>query len=156
MTTETEWVPAEQVPSGTLVRATLGQTSIVGIVHAPDEVSIGIRPEGTQNTNVLLISDGWKLFMPKPKVELPTEPGVYQSDRFPVGLAGHPYTLTHDGWWFRGRLGREEEIRDLAPFTRLESRADTAKAVIEFILGNSDTPGNVFAQAREHFGVTDA
>lgn len=99
--------------------------------------------------------DGWTLTLidrPKPKVELPTEPGVYQGSL----LGNLPMWLSDDGRWWTSRTQVHDPARH-APFTRLESRADTAKAVIDWfhlsVWGNHDGVAYI-ENARREFGVT--
>lgn len=66
-----------------------------------------------------------------PKVELPTEPGIY-ADRF-----GESATLHESGRWFSHHDGsytsemNDAELRAFAPFTRLEPVPVTAKKVLD-------------------------
>ena len=114
-------------------------------------------------------SEGWTLtviYPAAPKVVLPNEPGIY-ADR-----VGDVWLLTAGNsmhWLTSGPNQRpllehyrneiDGEAATYAPFTRLESRADTAKAVLERtteILGNAGihTLPIEYGNLATEFGVT--
>lgn len=148
MNTETEF------REGDLVEARKGKTVIVGDLRpAVGSFWIGETGHTTHSTQ----RDGFTLTLierPEPKVELPTDPGLY-SDK-----DGDAWRLDRHGDW--ELLENDWGVRkaeDYAPFTRLESRADTARAVIDWFhkVNWGDQDGiQVIDLARRTFGATDA
>ncbi len=112
-----------------------------------------------------LARHGWTITViekAKPKVELPTEPGLYEGALYPVRAGYGPYRLSLGGKWFEGGepLTRER-ARDFSPFTRLEPRAVTAKAVLDAVdrIGHIDGDSAInlrhgLKSVAAEFGVT--
>jgi hypothetical protein len=77
----------------------------------------------------------WSITAHEPKVVLPTEPGLY------LDKDGEPWRLSDHGLW-RYLLEVEGDLdvypENYAPFTRLEPRADVAKAVLEAVRETAD------------------
>jgi hypothetical protein len=87
----------------------------------------------------------------KPKVELPTDVGFYLSRESKL------WTLEVNGYWRDDYdyTRRPDEAEAYAPFTRLEPRAVTAKAALDFMDDNRHLSAAALAQkTARHFGVT--
>lgn len=123
----TEWVEGDwnAVKVGDLVRLERGneihQFAVRFWSTDTDQINRWFESNrhGTYNPN-----QGWALFVPAPpKPELPTEPGFY------LDRMGSVWVHVEGDLRF---VGAEVERPDLyAPFTKLEPRAVTAKAVLE-------------------------
>jgi hypothetical protein len=110
--------------------------------------------------------NGWKITDHKPKVELPTEPGWYQAENFPISRGYWPYRLTDIGKW-EGMVSTYEdasdsELADAGRMTRLvpenENRAKIAAEVIDWIATRTQyipqVPDTLIDEFRKHFGVS--
>lgn len=94
--------------------------------------------------------------------KLPTEPGWYESARYPTSEGvWSPYNLDPDGEWYSGtdHLSRRE-LSTLVPFTRLEPVPVTAKRVLERVSevlkrGGIVSLPNEFGKLAAEFGVTE-
>ena len=158
-----EAVKGERVVRDRISKDEDGDLFILGVGHLTN----CFFPEGGNQ----VVRQGFTLTLierPKPKVELPTGRGFYidkTGDAWLLGHGGKLHLLTNT---FGSSPASEQARADYdslaaehAPFTRLESRADTAKAVIGWF---ADVPWgrrvedypDVLNSARAHFGVTDA
>lgn len=157
MNAEIEWVPGDwgTVKAGDKVRVNCadgtltGKISYVGMDIFDITLDVGGYP-------FALSADVWDLFVPaSPKVELPTEPGYYL-DRMSRCWSLEQTPFEVDNVWRFGGQSYVRNAAEFAPFTRLESRADTAKAVLEFILNRPayESTGTSVDAAAAEFGVT--
>lgn len=116
-----------QYNEGDLIEAVKGETRLAGRLSDLTG-SLGIKDAGWP---LDLLLCGWTVTVIEPatpKVELPAEPGVYQDAR------GNAWV--HDDVFFYRASASDadhDDPADFAPFTRLESRADTAKAVLDAV-----------------------
>ena len=146
---------------GDLIEAVKGDIRISGPLTETRYSGLGIDGMGWPVGS--LIREGFTITViekAKPKVELPTEPGIYQ-----YGTHGETVALLRTGDWYchgDGSLGWEmtlEDVADFGPYTRLEPRAETAKAAANFVLrlidnGQTFTEETVLKAIEAEFGVT--
>jgi len=110
------------------------------------------------SNDVRLDNEGWSLFIEKPKVQLPTEPGIY------ADMNGTPWMLRADSedmekhWRFGDDYMTAAEADEHAPFTLLRPVAEVAAEVLAEV--RAELPGTfaaydyVFAGIAAQFEVT--
>lgn len=159
---ESDW---SKVNVGDRVRLTCdagsveGEVSFVGVLPHPTEWRIILLDVGVEWRESL-----WTLYVaPKPTPALPTEPGIYADN------GGDHWLLDKDGTWIILSLFGEFEVYAdhhvipslCAPFTRLESQAETAEAVLAAVMRKGEHVRNTYkvhaadiAEIAAEFGVT--
>jgi len=102
----------------------------------PDKGFYGIWLRDRKET-FFYCSEGYTLFVERPVVELPTEPGLYISDK------GGIYRFLEDDWFYLDDQFNKFcfiRLTNPVPLTKLrpvdEVRAETAKEVVDFIKEN--------------------
>lgn len=165
---EKTWVEVSDwgtVKVGDFVRFEKGRESAEIVVSLTSEACIHPTDPGC-----FKINDGWTLFVESTPNPLPTEPGLYEDsdgDFWMVNRHGAHVLLSDGGSRASDRAAQDWESRPsaLAPFTRLESQADTARKVLERVAEcvaviNSDdlhyVTNYVLPQVREEFGVVSS
>lgn len=148
-----EWVPESdwsKVAVGDRVRLTCYAGSVEG------EVALVGQMPFSADWRIILSGIGiewkedlWFLFVvPKPTAALPTKPGIYADNE------GAPWVLENGRWY---TSGSEYKPDSSAPFTRLESQADTARKVLKRVrhltTSTFQTVGEDIAQVAAEFGV---
>jgi len=98
--------------------------------------------------------EGWQLYVTRPAVTLPTEPGFY------TDIKGDPWKLASNGYWYdkgyiNGPSNQDYDyIKSRAPFTRLEPVPVTARKVLDWALAVGLSDLDVLNGYKE-FGVTE-
>ncbi|MEO2133356.1 hypothetical protein [Microbacterium sp.] len=124
---------ATSVDAGDTIRATKGETVIVGKV---EEALRGHRTVEVAGGDILLrdlLAADFTVEVKRQEPPLPTKPGYYEAaDRYPMGRRPmkHPYLLAEDGKWYASYSGGTqfkpesvEHIRSLGRLVLLGSKA---------------------------------
>lgn len=146
---------------GDLVEAVKGEMRIVSRLKAWDDGSLFLEASraGVNST----CYDGYTMTLLEravPKVELPTEPGIYEAADCFLTFGNYPYILDDAGRWFCSVHEVAGSVMpERMPLTRLEPVADTVRKVLDAVKAGHKS-GRTLASTVEkiaaEFGGTDA
>ncbi|WP_036321790.1 hypothetical protein [Microbacterium sp. B24] len=124
---------ATDATAGDIVRATKGETVIVGEVEEARRDYRTVSVAGLDVRLNTLFGEGFTVEVKRQEPPLPTKPGYYEAaDRYPMGRRPmkHPYLLAEDGKWYASYSGGTqfkpesvEHIRSLGRLVLLGSKA---------------------------------
>lgn len=148
----------QEFNEGDLVEAVKGETVVRG--RARPHVSGGLAVGECMAAIAWYQANGFTVtILEKAAPKLPTEPGWYESEEFPLGTSAdyEPYSLNTDGKWYTadGQLLTPTGLREQGNLRRLEPVPVTAKKVLDALrgrIGSIDSAHDFQAVAAE-FGV---
>lgn len=150
----------DEFKEGDLVEAVKGETVVRGRLVEPlksaDDFWVG---DSTKLLSGLRYCGFAVSLVERAQPELPTEPGIYLDGRGNVAQLTADTTDYEERWFNEyGQYMTHTEVRERAPFTRLEPVADTARKVLDRVrglFGEGALMLNEVDDIAEEFGVAE-